>query len=129
MKFLNKIYNEMSRSTKIFLLTFLDFLIIFFSLLISIFIIEQKSTISLSLILFTFISFMSFLTLFYLLGMHKYFIRFIDVNYFFKINQLTILHFLLVFFFFHIAKKFFPYSESYFSILSTKQIFIHYLLY
>ena len=128
MKFLNKIYNEMSRSTKIFLLTFVDFLIIFFSLLISIFIIEQKSTISLSLISFTLISFMSFLTLFYLLGMHKYFIRFIDVNYFFKINQLTILHFLLVFFFFHIAKKFFPYSESYFSILSTKQIFIHYLL-
>lgn len=128
MKFLNKIYNEMSRSTKIFLLTFVDFLIIFFSLLISIFIIEQKSTISLSLILFTLISFMSFLTLFYLLGMHKYFIRFIDVNYFFKINQLTILHFLLVFFFFHIAKKFFPYSEPYFSILSTKQIFIHYLL-
>ena len=128
MKFLNKIYNEMSRSTKIFLLTFVDFLIIFFSLLISIFIIEQKSTISLSLILFTLISFMSFLSLFYLLGMHKYFIRFIDVNYFFKINQLMILHFLLVFFFFHIAKKFFPYSESYFSILSTKQIFIHYLL-
>ena len=128
MNFLNKIYNELSRKTKILLLTFVDFWIIFLSFSISILIIEQKLALSFAYFFFSLISFISFLLLSYVLGIYRHFIRFIDVNFFFKINQLTILHFLVIFFFFHIAKKFFPYNEIYFSLFSTKQIFIHYLL-
>lgn len=128
MKFLKLIHNNLSRTTKILFLTFIDFLIIIFSLSISIFIIEEKLVLSSFFLFFLFISFISFLSLSYLLGVYRHIIRFIDVNFFLKINQLNILHFLIIFFFFHIAKKLFPNNEIYFSLFSTKQIFVHYLL-
>ena len=128
MEFLKIIHNNISRTTKILFLSSIDFLIIIFSLSISIFIIEEKLDLSSFFLFFLSISFISFLSLSYLLGIYRHIIRFIDVNFFLKINQLNILHFLIIFFFFHIAKKFFPNNEIYFSLFSTKQIFVHYLL-
>ena len=105
MKFLKLIHNNLSRTTKILFLTFIDFLIIIFSLSISIFIIEEKLVLSSFFLFFLFISFISFLSLSYLLGVYRHIIRFIDVNFFLKINQLNILHFLIIFFFFSYCKK------------------------
>ena len=126
MKFLKLIHNNLSRTTKILFLSFIDFLIIIFSLSISIFIIEEKFVLSNFFLFFLFISFISFLSLSYVLGIYRHFIRFIDVN-FFKINQLTILHFLVIFFFFILQKNFSLIMKYIFHYL-TKQIFIHYLL-
>ena len=81
MKFLKLIHNNLSRTTKILFLSFIDFLIIIFSLSISIFIIEEKLVLSNFFLFFLFISFIS-LSLSHLLGVYKHIIRFIDVNFF-----------------------------------------------
>lgn len=127
MKLLNDLFFNLSRSSKIALITFVDFVIIFISLSLSILIIEQKLILSTTFFFFFLVSFMSYILISYILGIYRHFIRFIDISFLSKINQLTILHFLIIFFFFHIEKKFFPYSEIYFSF-STKQILIHYLI-